>query len=385
MPDADDGRVDSDTTIERWMMSSAAFRRFVDLLQIEFDEVIGPVVADGAVRLRRIESADALPIGVTDEQEAATYRVHHTGSSLRFSYAVGPDSLKSIAHPPRSPVWTMRRRDGSIVVEQAVAAPKAIAVLGARACDIRALSVLERTQAEGAHPDPGFVARRQGLFLVAVDCTHPAPTCFCATAGEGPSADREFDIALTELNRPHTDVVEYLVRVGTDRGRELIGRLSLPSAPAGLVARADVALRRAADTLVREMPANAEGVVQHSEHPHWDVVADRCLTCGNCTAVCPTCFCTDMDDEVSIDGDSASRTRVWDSCFSMEYSHLGAGPHRASPKSRYRQWLSHKLGTWHDQFGESGCVGCGRCITWCPVGIDLTAEVESLGRTAEVR
>jgi ferredoxin len=131
---------------------------------------------------------------------------------------------------------------------------------------------------------------------------------------------------------------------------------------------------------VRELPDDARALVADAEHPRWAAVADRCLTCGNCTAVCPTCFCTDMEDVVALDGASSARTRVWDTCFSMEYSHLGAGPHRASPRARYRQWLSHKVGTWHDQFDESGCVGCGRCITWCPVGIDLTAEIEALGR-----
>ena len=364
-------------------MSAGAFRNFFDLLHAEFDEVIGPVADDGAVRLRRIESVDALPRGITDEQEAATYRVRPTGTSLRFSYAVGPDSLKSVVHPARSPVWTMRRRDGSIIVDAASVTPKTVAVIGARACDIRALSVLERTQVEGAHPDPGFATRRQGLFLVAVDCTHPAATCFCTTTGEGPAADGGMDLALTEVNHPRSGAVEYLVRAGSERGRDLVRRLDLPAAAADLVGRAEAAVRRGVDTMVREMPANAEQAVRISDHPRWDAVAERCLTCGNCTAVCPTCFCTDMDDEVSLDGDSARRDRVWDSCFSMEYSHLGAGPHRGSPKSRYRQWLSHKLGTWHDQFGESGCVGCGRCISWCPVGIDLTAEVEALTRAGE--
>jgi sulfhydrogenase subunit beta (sulfur reductase) len=114
------------------------------------------------------------------------------------------------------------------------------------------------------------------------------------------------------------------------------------------------------------------------EHPRWDDVAERCLTCGNCTLVCPTCFCSSIEDTSDLAGEEAARTRVWDSCFSLDYSYIHGGSVRTSGRSRYRQWLTHKLGTWHDQFGTSGCVGCGRCITWCPVGIDITAEVAAL-------
>jgi sulfhydrogenase subunit beta (sulfur reductase) len=118
------------------------------------------------------------------------------------------------------------------------------------------------------------------------------------------------------------------------------------------------------------------------EHPRWDEVAGRCLTCGNCTLVCPTCFCTAVEDGNDLTGERAERSRVWDSCFSIDYSYIHGGSIRQSPKGRYRQWLTHKLGTWHDQFGSSGCVGCGRCITWCPVGIDITEEVAAI-RTTE--
>jgi len=363
-------------------MRTGDLQRLISLLASEFDEVIGPVAVDGVIRLRQIESVNDLPIGVTEDQETAFYRLRDTGTLRRFSYGLGPDSLKAIVHPPRSPVWTMRRRDGTLVVDQALHGTTTRAVIGARACDLRALDVLERTQTGGDHADPAFVAHRQGLFLVAVDCTHPAPTCFCETAGGGPVADHGYDLALTELG--HTGGIVDLVRVGTDRGRAVIDALHLAEAPPGLVQRHEFRLDPAPRGFIRELPDDTADVVRRPDHPHWDDVAERCLTCGNCTAVCPTCFCTDMEDLVGLDGETADRTRVWDTCFSMEYSQLGPGPHRSTPASRYRQWLSHKLGTWHDQFGESGCVGCGRCITWCPVGIDLTAEIEALGRPVEV-
>jgi sulfhydrogenase subunit beta (sulfur reductase) len=114
------------------------------------------------------------------------------------------------------------------------------------------------------------------------------------------------------------------------------------------------------------------------EAARWDDVASRCLTCGNCTMACPTCFCTTVEDVTDLSGDHAERWQSWASCFELDFSRLHGGPVRASGVSRYRQWLTHKLGTWHDQFGSSGCVGCGRCIVWCPVGIDLTEEVAAL-------
>ncbi len=352
--------------------------RLVDHLIARFDEVIGPTVLAGVVRLRPIRSADELPSGVTDEQEAASYRLVPTASRRRFAQGPALDSLKEIVHPPRSPVWTMRRSDGSLVVQPALHGVVRRAIIGARACDLAALRVLERTQTGGPHADPAFAARRAGLFLVAVDCERPAPTCFCTTSGGSPNATNGFDLALTELEGPHGTT--YLVRAGSAAGRDVVEDLDLRHAAPEQIQIAERMRELCEQAFIRELPDSAAETVAQPEHEHWDVVAGRCLTCGNYTAVCPTCFCTDMEDEVGLDGETATRTRIWDTCFSMEYSHLGEGAHRASTKSRYRQWLTHKLGTWHDQFDESGCVGCGRCITWCPVGIDLTAEIEALER-----
>ncbi|MBV8527642.1 MAG: 4Fe-4S dicluster domain-containing protein, partial [Candidatus Dormibacteraeota bacterium] len=105
--------------------------------------------------------------------------------------------------------------------------------------------------------------------------------------------------------------------------------------------------------------------------------AQRCLACGNCTMQCPTCFCSDLVDEPDVVAGDA-RVRRWASCFEQDYSHIHGGSVRTSTRARYRQWLTHKLGTWWEQFGTSGCVGCGRCIAWCPVGIDITDEVRAL-------
>jgi Fe-S-cluster-containing hydrogenase component 2 len=114
------------------------------------------------------------------------------------------------------------------------------------------------------------------------------------------------------------------------------------------------------------------------EHPRWDDVASRCLGCSNCTMVCPTCFCTTVEDETDLSGQTAHRVALWDSCFNLDFTYTNGHPARQSIRSRYRQWLTHKLASWHDQFGTSGCVGCGRCIAWCPVGIDLTEEVAAI-------
>lgn len=370
-----------ETVAPTWAMTPADFDAMVDALCVQFDEVIAPVLVDGVIRMRPIDGADELPTSITDDQRPGTYRTAKSGDAHRFAYSVGPDSLKAIVHPPRSPVWSMTRDDdGNVAVSLAPTRRVRRVVLGARACDIAALERLGRTQLAGPHPDRQHAAARDGLFLIGVDCSRPAPTCFCESTGTGPyvdtDADAGADLAITELDDDQG--VHYVLRAGSQGGRKFAESLGLRRAEPDEMAAAD-RTRRRVHTTTRSMPADAARIVLADlEHPRWDDVAGRCLTCGNCTAVCPTCFCTDTDDRVDLDGHTAHRDRVWDTCFSLEYSHLGAGPARSSPRSRYRQWLTHKLGTWHDQFGESGCVGCGRCITWCPVGIDLTAEVHAL-------
>jgi ferredoxin len=226
--------------------------------------------------------------------------------------------------------------------------------------------------------DPGYAARRAGALLIAVECTQAAATCFCASMGTGPECGPGFDLALTEIDHG------FVVRIGTPRGRDLIEPLNLQLAGNDEADSAAAGRARAREQMGRTLATAGlrEGLLAQLRSPRWDEIAQRCLSCANCTAVCPTCFCSSVVDVPSLDPDIIERERRWDSCFQHDFSWQGGGVIRQTIGHRYRQWLTHKLATWHDQFGVSGCVGCGRCITWCPVGIDLTVEVPALLGTA---
>ena len=313
--------------------------------------------------------------------DAVRYRISQ-GEALDIR---GPGGLELVRVPPGQGIlWSTGpdrvdhggRRHGGEAPED----DPRYAFLGVRGCDLRAIAVQDRVLG-GA--DGGYARRRRELFIVAVSCTEPADTCFCASTGCGPAAGPGYDLGLTEL--VDGDRVRYLVEVGTPAGLELLTQLPTEPAPVDLVEEAAAAVAAAATKMSRALPEGDLRDLLAGSHDaaRWDDVAARCLSCGNCTMVCPTCFCTTVEDVTDVAGEHAERWLRWDSCFDLDFSYLHGGPVRTSTRSRYRQWLTHKLGTWHDQFGESGCVGCGRCIAWCPVGIDITEETRALVTEAE--
>ena len=353
-------------------------QQLVRVLRDQGHTVVGPRVREGAIVYDEVTSIDDLPEGWTDEQDGGVYRLKRRSDKSLFGYVVGPHSWKQFLDPPEKRLWRAERDGTSFKIIPENNTPPRFAFLGVRSCEIHAMIIQDKVFLEGEHQNTTYGERRAQALVIAVQCVQAGGTCFCVSMNTGPKSESGFDIALTEV--VEKDRHYFVVETGTDRGAEIIGMLETRSAQKTETDSAEKGIRNAAEQMGREL--DTEGIRdllhQNYEHPRWAQVADRCLSCANCTMVCPTCFCSTVEDVTDITGDHAERWQKQDSCFTMDFSYLHGGSVRSSTRSRYRQWLTHKLGTWIDQFGSSGCTGCGRCITWCPVAIDLTEEVQAL-------
>jgi len=339
-------------------------------------EVRGPVAKDGALAYEPVRRVEELAIGYREQQKPGGYRLEHVGDERIFGVVNGPGSLKPLVFAPTEALLTVKIEDARQGFRAEAIRPdsRPVAVLGVRPCDVAALRVQDRIFLEDRYPDPYYAARRRNLFVIAVNCTRSAPTCFCTSMETGPEATEGFDLVLTELEGGFT------ASSGSASGRELLESLSLSEAPESARSAERSALDACAAGIDRRLDTSdlPEALYRALDHARWDEVGERCLSCGNCTMVCPTCFCHDERDEPQLDGRGSVRVREWDSCFDRAHARIHGKDFRPRPRDRYRQWLVHKLASWVDQFDTSGCVGCGRCITWCPVGIDLTEEVAAL-------
>ncbi|UCC45161.1 MAG: 4Fe-4S dicluster domain-containing protein, partial [Candidatus Zixiibacteriota bacterium] len=339
--------------------------------------LIGPTVRDSAIVLEEIEGGDDLPIGWTDQQEAGTYRLSQRADGALFGYNVGSDSFKKFLYPPQQILWQAKRGGSGFEFQPFEDKPSKFAFIGVRPCELSAIAIQDRILAHDEFCDEFYKRRRQDTFILTVNCTQAGSTCFCASMNTGPRATGGYDLAATEIidDSRHFFVVE----IGSELGRSIISKIDHEPASTEILALVQQILSRAAERMGRSLDTDGlrELLFRNVDNIAWDQVGRRCLTCANCTLVCPTCFCSTLEDTTDLTGNHAERMRRWDSCFTMDFSYLHGGSVRFSPKSRYRQWLTHKLAGWHDQFGSSGCVGCGRCITWCPVGIDITEEARA--------
>lgn len=351
-----------------------AFQSFLDHLWSCGYRVLGPTPRDGAVQWDEVRRVHDLPIGWRDSQGPGWYRLERSDSQRLFEVVNGPDSMKRFVFAPREPLLQIERSTRGTAVRTTLPNTEKLAVLGARSCDLAGLAMQDRILLQDAYADPFYGARREALLTIIVNCTRALPTCFCASMGSGPRAGSGFDLALTEQDDG------FVIESGSSRGVEVLEGLTLTDAAEERLerVRADVDACARSQTRRLDTASLPQGLYERRDHPRWDQVASRCLACTNCTMVCPTCFCHTVEEIPDLSGRRTEHVRLWDSCFTEHHGYIHGKNLRPTIKDRYRMWLTHKLATWIDQFGASGCVGCGRCITWCPVGIDLTEELPAL-------
>ena len=347
-------------------------------------QVIGPTLGEGAIVYDELNSIANLPVGWTDEQDGGNYRLKKREDNALFGYTVGPHSWKKLLFPSLLRLWQAKRNGSSFQIVTDNEADQKFAFIGVRSCDIHAISIQDKVFMGGQYIDPYYKLRREDAFVIAVNCGKAGGTCFCVSMNTGPRATFGFDLALTEIIE--SDSHYFLVETGTELGAEILREIPHKEANEKEKCAADSIVKKTSEQMGRFVDTTniKDLFYRNYEHPRWNNVAERCLNCANCTMVCPTCFCTTVEDVTDLTGDNAERWRKWDSCFTMDFSYIHGGSVRSSTKSRYRHWITHKLATWIDQFGTSGCVGCGRCMTWCPVAIDITEEVEAIRKSEPV-
>ena len=349
----------------------------IDLRNTGF-QTVGPHMQDEGIIYTTIDSMIDLPRGIITDQTPASYRMTQSGKNRYFDFIPGSHSWKQFLFPSRHLLFNAMKAGKWQIQENNQATPR-FALIGVRACELAAILIQDKIFLREDFSDPIYRVRREGLFILAVNCLDPDATCFCTSMGTGPRHSSGFDLCVTEMDEV------FLVEVGSELGRSILAARNYDLPSAFIQNTANKAVERAAGSMIRKMETDdLPGLLtENLEAERWTEVGKRCLSCANCTQVCPTCFCWDAREEVDILGKATRRERVWDSCFNPYYSYVVGGNTRPNIRSRYRQWLTHKLGTWKDQFDVLGCVGCGRCITWCPAGIDITEEVAAI--RAEVR
>ena len=363
---------------EKFVLELENLQNLIDALLNRDYLVVGPTVRDSAIIYDELTSVNDLPKGWTDKQDAGKYRLAKRDDDALFGYTVGQHSWKKYLHPATTDLWGAKRKGSGFTLDFGNGEYPKYAFFGVRPCELKAIGIQDKILIDGDYVDINYKSIRENALVLVVNCCEPSGTCFCASMDAGPKAEYGFDLALTEII--DQDRHYFLIEVGSENGAMILDDIPRNAAGEDDVKVADELLTKAAGDMGRSLDTVGLKDLFYSsyEHIHWEDIADRCLTCGNCTMVCPTCFCNTIEDSNSLTGDVAGRRRMWDSCFSVDFAYIHGGSTRVTPRARYRHWITHKLATWQDQFGTLGCVGCGRCITWCPAGIDITEEVTTL-------
>lgn len=336
-------------------------------------KVIAPKLKDGVIYYSEVSDLKELPLGFRNVEMPGYYSLETTSGYFTYTHPV--NSPKAFLHPPELTLIKVLNTEEGLRFE--VEYPgESLCLFDVRACDLYALKVLDRVFVErNAHPDPYYLKLREKVFILAVNCSYATQTCFCTTMGTGPEVKGGYDLLLTELE------IGFLIEVGSEKGEKVMESISNKERAEEKHFQEKKEAVKRAESYMRvffEREGLPEKLYERMEAEHWKPIEKRCVACTSCTQVCPTCFCFDILEKNDLELSESRRVRVWDSCFSPAFATVHRFNLRQSIHSRYRQWLMHKFAYWTNQFGLFGCVGCGRCITWCPVGIDIRQEVKNI-------
>jgi sulfhydrogenase subunit beta (sulfur reductase) len=335
------------------ILSKERLREWVDAL--EDCEVLAPAFADSVWNLTRVEAV--------------------TEVDLSYTNTVTPP--KQLAFPQREVFFRFEKLDGVPRLTATLPEPKPTLVLGVRPCDGRGVPCND-TVFSKEFKDPYYWARREKLTLVGLACNAPhSPNCFCQSVGGSPHSEEGLDVLMTDLGE------RFHVKAVTDKGREIIARGgglfdSVQDGDSAAVEQVHAAARRYPQRPVAEQSAVVEAIRAQFDSPLWDELARHCIGCGICTYLCPTCHCFDINDEVTAPSTGrGERVRTWDNCQFPDFTmHTSGHNPRGDLGSRLRQRVAHKFLYFVENHGTRQCIGCGRCISECPVGIDIVAVVD---------
>lgn len=280
---------------------------------------------------------------------------------------------KASFSPPMEEMFHFKRTGVSYSIDSPSLNGQRQLVFGIRPCDAKALTILDKIFADN-YPDNYYLSRRKNTVLVGLGCVKPYDSCFCTSLGSGPSDQANVDLMLTDIGE------EFLIEEVSDKGRELLSLSGeLEKATKADEERAEKAKEAAESRVTRKVDIkNIEEklLAVFNDQAFWQGMANKCVSCGVCTFLCPTCYCFDISDEMV--RDEGTRLRCWDSCSFALYTKMPMENPRAEKWRRVRQKVGHKYLFYPMNFNVIACTGCGRCIRQCPVNWDIAQALESI-------
>jgi ferredoxin len=309
--------------------------------------------------------------------EVILIREIESPSQVLLEYRNAKESPKSVLFPQREALFRYRAEKGTAELDVPSNAEKGQVLFGIRPCDARGLLLLDKVFGSGCC-DPYYMDKRRNTIVVSLGCAEPNPSCFCLSMGGGPCSSEGSDLLLLDLDD------RYIAEAVNEKGAALLEDQAFEKSDEKSLSLAKKTKKHAEASMkpvVRKEDLEEE-LERLFNDPVWKDVAESCLSCGICTYLCPTCHCFDICDEAS--GQVGERIRVWDSCQFPLFTEQASGFNpRPTNRERFRQRIMHKLSYLPKSQSMTGCVGCGRCVTECPVNLDIREVMASLSERSK--